>query len=288
MMQTDFLAYLAARKAEIDTALAVRLPVETHEPREVHCAMRHAVLSGGKRVRPIVALAVAELAGRPCESVLDAACAIELIHAASLVLDDLPSMDDATERRGKPCTHVLFGEATALLSVMGLMAMAFELVSENARNCPSGALSGDPVSSLARAVGTAGLTGGQHGDLMLSGRTATLSDVETIHRQKAGALFLASVQIPAYLCGMSSERVQALESYARCVGLAFQITDDLLDANTSGEDEGKNTFVTLLGAEGAAGRVRGLIAESGAALDIFQEKGSILRQLAEHVSRRAH
>ncbi len=288
MTQTDFLSYLATRKAEIDKALGARLPVEASEPREVHCAMRHAVLGGGKRVRPIVALAVAELAGRPCESVLDAACGIELIHAASLVLDDLPSMDDAAERRGKPCTHVLFGEATALLSVMGLMAMAFDLVSENARHCPPGALSGDPVSSLARAVGTEGLTGGQHGDLALSGRTATLTDVETIHHQKAGALFLASVQIPAYLCGMSSERVEALECYARCVGLAFQITDDLLDAGGTGEDDGKNTFVSLLGVEGATERVRKLMASGCAALNIFGDNATILRQLAEHVSRRAY
>jgi geranylgeranyl pyrophosphate synthase len=288
MTQTEFLGYLAARKKVVDAAIAALLPAEASEPRAVHRAMRHAALSGGKRLRPIVALAVADLAGRPAKFVLDAACAIELVHAASLVLDDLPSMDDATERRGKPCTHVLFGEATALLSVMGLMSMAFDLVSGNARRCPPGTLLGDPVSSLARAIGTDGLTGGQHSDLNLSGRSASLTDVEVIHQQKAGALFLACVQIPAYLCGIAQERVGALETYARCVGLAFQITDDLLDARIAGEDEGKNTFVTLLGEDAATQRVLGLVEQGCEALDVFEDNGARLRQLAEHVSRRVH
>ena len=278
MTDADLARYLAERKALVDAALDARLPSAQEDPRQVHEAMRYAVLGGGKRLRPILAIAVCEVAGAPAEAVLDAACAIELVHAASLILDDLPAMDDAPTRRGQPATHVRFGQATALLAVMGLLAAAFDLV---ARQGACGA-----VGRLAHAIGTAGLTGGQHDDLRFSGQPAALDQVERAHHRKAGALFVASVRIPAELLGLDPPDAAALESYARDVGLAFQIADDLRDARAGSEDTGKNTLVSHLGPDGARQRLDELVAGAQEAIAGLGDRADPLRRLADYVAAR--
>lgn len=276
--------YLERRKALVDAALDACLPDPETSPERVHEAMRYAALSAGKRLRPVLVLAVSDLAGAPPEQVMDTACAVEFVHAASLVLDDLPSMDNAVLRRECACTHVKYGEATAILAAMGLIALAFDLVARNAEACGQGGAAA--VRCLAHAVGTGGLIAGQHADLDLTDRRASLDELEYTHQQKAGALFLASVQAPAYLVGLEAEEILALETYAREMGLAFQITDDVLDSHCEFEDAGKNTFASHLGVDGARDKVTDLIAAAVDALEPFGERAETLRDLAEHVRTR--
>jgi len=286
MTETDLVQYLARHKAMVEDALDERLPNAAAEPVEVHRAMRYAALGGGKRLRPIFMFGVGEVGDASPESLMDAACAVELVHAASLVLDDLPSMDDAPERRGQPATHVRFGEATALLAVMGLVAQAFELLATN--TAAAGSVEGGvtPVRLLAQAMGTAGLTGGQHQDLRLSGQGATLDQVELLHHHKAGVLFVAAVGVAASLTGLSESECASLERYAVNVGLAFQATDDLLDAGNGSEDAGKSTLMAHLGTQGARERVAALVAGAVESLTAFGECAATLRMLAEHIGKR--
>lgn len=285
MAALDLAEYLARQRNLVNDALDTRLPGAEEEPRPVHEAMRHAVFPGGKRLRPICALAICGLADKPPETVLDAACAIELVHTASLILDDLPCMDDAQSRRGAPCTHIRYGKATALLAAMALLSRAFDLTAANAAAARPDAVA-EAVSLLAGAVGTRGLVHGQHLDLSLTGTTPSMDALVRVHALKAGALFLAAVQIPACLLGLPEPERAALAAYARDVGLAFQIIDDLHDAGTPREDAGKTTFATHLGAQGARDRAHALIS---AAVDALAGAGSgaePLRLLAGHLRAR--
>jgi geranylgeranyl diphosphate synthase type II len=269
--------YLDAKKTLVECALDAGLPLERDEPSRVHAAMRYATLRGGKRIRPIFALAVAEMADLPAERVLRPACAIELVHAASLILDDLPCMDNAESRRGAASTHVAFGEATSLLAVMGLLALAFEFASE-----------AGVAKILSEAMGTRGLVLGQEMDLAQTGCVCdSLKIIEDVHHYKAGALFLACVKIPVVLAEMAREDADALETYARNVGFAFQIADDLMDARSGSEDLGKNTFVSLMGREEAERKAGALVDEAIEALRRFGDKAEPLRALAAYVTTRA-
>jgi geranylgeranyl diphosphate synthase, type II len=285
MASIDVTTYLERHRELVEQALGERLPATDQEPRLVHEAMRYATLSNGKRLRPIFALAVAELAGRAPEDVIDAACAVEFVHTASLILDDLPCMDDAQRRRGQPCTHLKFGKATSLLAAMALLARAFDLTAHNAAAVRPGS-AGEVVSMLSQAVGSNGLVHGQHLDLLLTGTEPTLDGLIRIHALKAGALFLAAVQIPACLAGLGGRETSALAEYARTVGLAFQIIDDLHDAGSPREDAGKGTYALLLGESGARERVHQLIDGAVCALAPFGDAAEPLRLLAEHL--RAH
>ncbi len=268
--------YLRTRKALVDRALDEGLPRDGDAPEQIHAAMRYATLNGGKRIRPIIALAVGELGGCPPECVLRPACSVELVHTASLILDDLPCMDDAELRRGLPCTHIQYGEATSLLAVMGLVALAFEFAGNDGT-----------TKILSEAMGTRGLVLGQHMDLVQTGCACNSMDiVEDVHRYKAGALFLASVQIPAGIAGLGPDQTAALESYARNIGFAFQITDDLMDARRGSEDAGKSTLVTLLGHSEAEVKARTLVDEAIEDLRCFGEKAEPLRALAAYVTAR--
>lgn len=282
----DLRIYLAERKAAVDAALDARLPAGDIDPRAIHEAMRYAVLGPGKRLRPIFALAVTELSDVSPENLLDAACAIEYAHAASLILDDLPCMDDAVERRGRRCLHVAVGEATALLSAMALLSSAFELAARNAAAYGGAALTAQVTGLLSDAVGTKGLIYGQHLDLHYTGQSTSLDTLECIHHLKAGALFHAAVAIPARILGMAEPDVVLLEHYARNVGLAFQITDDILDAEIPSEDAGKSTFTTHLGQAGARAKVHALIDEAVRATACFGDRAEPLRLLATFVSAR--
>ncbi|MCC6798252.1 MAG: polyprenyl synthetase family protein [Candidatus Hydrogenedentes bacterium] len=287
MVAAELAGYLMERKALVDAALAERLPSEDVEPRNVHAAMRYAVLSGGKRLRPVLALAIAEIGGLKPEQILDAACAIEFVHAASLILDDLPAMDNSDMRRDQPATHRKYDEATAILAALALISDAYALLSKNA----SVRLDGNGVSSvvaiLSNTIGTAGLIQGQHIDLTLAREAHTLEALESIYRTKAAVLFHAAVAIPASLAQLSKRQCEALEVYATNVGIAFQITDDIIDAHHLHSDgEQKVTFVTFAGEDGARRKAINLADTALAALDQFGERGVPLRGLAEYVASR--
>jgi geranylgeranyl diphosphate synthase type II len=278
--------YLEERKVLIDRALEARLPAGYVEPKQVHQAMRYATLGGGKRLRPILSIAVAELAGAPPERVLDAACAIELVHGASLILDDLPAMDNAPSRRNQPCTHTRYGEATAILASVGLIAHGFDLVVRNAETIGRGVISGTVVRHLARVIGTEGIIFGQHVDLSMAGRVPSVSELEQVYRHKAAALFLAAITIPAHFVDLNESETQALEQYAHDLGLAFQITDDLIDAPGATGRGDKTTFSTHLGHVGARDKAGDLIASAVQTLAPFGDRAEPLRHLAHYVGTR--
>lgn len=286
MPALDLREYLSARKALVDEGLDERLPSRDVEPCAVHDAMRYATLAGGKRLRPILSLAVSELGGQVPTSVLDAACGIELLHTGSLVIDDLPSMDDAQTRRETDCTHVRFGEATALLAALGLVALAFDLVTRNAETMGAPEAGLRAVRELAAVMGTDGIVGGQHIDLHLRAHPDTPVLLESMFEKKAAALFLASLRIPAILIGLPESDLDALTRYGRCLGLAFQITDDLLDSQAAPGDGNEATHAAHLGVAGARARVNELTRAAVAAVDPLGDRAEPLRVIAEHVSAR--
>lgn len=277
--------YLAERKAMVDAALAERLAVPEGEGAKLHEAMRHAVLGGGKRVRPLLSLAVGELDPRGPQAVLDAACAIEMAHAASLVLDDLPCMDDAENRRNQPCVHVVFGIDTAILAGIALISRAYGLVALNATALdPSAAPTA--VGVMSEALGDGGLAMGQHLDLALTEAPPPLAQVERIHRLKAGALFEAAVRLPAVLLGLPEGEVRQLEAFARATGLAFQIADDVIDAREDADGAEHCSFVSSAGAPASRERLAALTRDAADALTPLGERAARLRELAVYVGER--
>lgn len=286
MIQMDQVACLRERKTLVEQALAARLPDGETEPQRIHQAMRYATLDGGKRLRPIMVMVVAELGGVPGENVLDAACAMEYVHTASLILDDLPSMDNALSRRSRPCTHVAYDEATAVLASLALIGHAFELVAANASALAHPERAVPAVRCLSQAIGSAGIIHGQHADLSLSRNFATLEELEQAYGHKAGALFVASVGIAASLVDLADHERAALKTYAMRMGLAFQITDDLLDASGKPEDHGKTTYSTHLGIAGARQKACELAEDAVRALEWFDERAEPLRYIANFVTTR--
>lgn len=270
------------------------LPAEAERPEEVHRALRYSALGAGKRVRPVLALAVAELLGAPeSDAALDIACAVELVHASSLVLDDLPSMDDAQLRRGRPTVHRAFGEDVAILAAFALLNRAFALVAEaGSRLAPRRYAPAEMVHHLAEAVGTKGLIGGQALDLRSTPGEMDLERLEYIHSHKTGALFLAAAELGAMAADARRRDLEAVGRYAKNLGLAFQIEDDLLDAlatpaetgKDAKQDLGKTTFVDLLGVDGARALADELLAFAIDSLTPFGARAEPLRALAEQVA----
>lgn len=281
------------RQRRIENVLERCLPAADDPPRALHAAMRYAVLGGGKRMRPLLAYAAGELAGAAPESVDAPAAAVELIHAYSLVHDDLPCMDDDALRRGKPTCHVAFGEATALLAGDALQSLAFAVLATAPLHEPAAA-----CALLARCAGAPGMAGGQAIDLAAVGAILTLDELETMHRMKTGALISAAVRLGARAGALTHELDDALDRYARAAGLAFQVVDDILDTEgssaslgkTAGKDaaQGKPTFVSLLGVPAAKARARQLRDEAHAALQPFGMHAQRLRQLADWIVDRTH
>jgi farnesyl diphosphate synthase len=279
-------------QARVERALEQALPAGTHVPQRLHLAMRYAVLGGGKRVRPMLAFAAGEAADAPAERLDAVACAVEMIHAYSLVHDDLPCMDDDVLRRGKPTVHVEFDEATALLVGDALQSAAFEALSARP-------LSDDPavqvamVNMLAMASGSRGMAGGQAIDLDAVGKALTLPELENMHIHKTGALIRASVMLGARCGHLPAPGHDRLDRYAKCVGLAFQVVDDVLDAEastatlgkTAGKDaaQGKPTYVTLLGMERAKELAAQLRLDALDAVAGFDERAKHLRDLADFI-----
>ncbi len=268
------------------------LPSSGVEPLRLHGAMRYAVLGGGKRVRPLLVYAACELSGGLLDQADAAAAAVELIHAYSLIHDDLPCMDDDDLRRGQPSCHRQFDEATALLAGDALQALSFEVVAE-AKIEPLAAHL-ELMALFARACGSRGMAGGQAIDLASVGRELNVAELESMHVHKTGALIRAAVLMGA-ACGGAlrpAER-ERLDHYAKAIGLAFQVVDDILDAEgtsaslgkTAGKDAAANkpTYVTALGLPAAKARAAELHAEAHAALHGFGDAARRLSQLADYI-----
>ena len=249
-------------------------------------AAREALLSPGKRVRPGLVFLVGDLFGAPEGRLLDPACAVEMIHAASLALDDLPSMDDATTRRGRPALHAVHGEDLAILASVTLIVRAFGVLADAGLSALRPATALDLVSRLADATGLLGLASGQSLDLRTPEAAASFDRLETIHARKTGALFVASAEFGAVLGGARERELAAVRSYARNVGLAFQIVDDLLERQDPART-GKHakrapapTFARHVGEDGARRLVMELTAHAVEALEPFGARGALLCEFA--------
>jgi farnesyl diphosphate synthase len=294
MSRPAFEAWMRQVQAGMEDMLSMLLPPTSEAPARLHEAMRYAVLDGGKRVRPLLVHAAGELHDADHNALARAAAAVEMIHAYSLVHDDMPCMDDDALRRGKPTVHVKYDEATALLVGDALQSQAFLVLSE---------IAGDPARTLqmlrilAQASGSAGMCGGQAIDLASVGITLSLAELEQMHRLKTGALLRASVMLGA-LCGQlpSAGESAALTAYAGAVGLAFQVVDDVLDATadsqtlgkTAGKDavDNKPTYVSILGLEESRALAQKLREDAHRALLPFGDKAQRLRELADLIVQR--
>ena len=293
MTMPDFQAWASAHQNRFEDSLRRLLPLPEVAPQRLHEAMRYCVLDGGKRVRPLLAFAAGELAEADSARVTIAAAAVELIHAYSLVHDDMPCMDNDVLRRGKPTCHVEYDEATALLVGDSLQSMAFQLLAEHP-------LSDDPlrqlqmVKILALASGSRGMAGGQAIDLASVGKQLSVLELEFMHIHKTGALIRAAILLGAQ-CGaeLTEPQQKHLDHFGKCIGLVFQVVDDVLDSEadtatlgkTAGKDaaQDKPTYVTLLGVQAAKKLAEELHREALATLAEFGEKARRLRELADFI-----
>ncbi len=288
-------ATFARWRDRIESQLDASLPSPSDAPRGLHQAMRYAVLGGGKRMRPLLVYASGRIFGAD-ENALDApAMAVELIHAYSLVHDDLPAMDDDALRRGRPTTHIAFDEATAILAGDALQTRAFGLIAD--APLPA-SLRVACLQTLAHASGAAGMCGGQALDIDATGHQQPLQDLERMHALKTGALIRAAVRMGA-LCGQApAADLATLDTVASALGLAFQVRDDILDVEasseqlgkTAGKDEAqaKSTFPALLGVDGAKAHLRTLSEQMFDGLAVYGEPADALRALAKLAVERDH
>lgn len=276
-------------RRELVNARLARLAAEATAPAVLREPLEKAITSPGKRVRGVLTLTAGEAFGARAEKLVDAAAAFELIHASSLILDDLPSMDDAELRRGEPALHRVFGEDLAILSSVALLNQSYALIaSSHAALRPRRWRLDALVQRVVEAVGWDGTIGGESVDLHCEAETLDFHTLEYIHSRKTGALFVASAAVGAMLAGASDAMLHAVESYAKNLGLAFQITDDILDATSTadllgkdvGKDAGKLTFVRLAGVEGARQLNRELIDTSIRAIQPLGNAAEPLRALA--------
>lgn len=248
---------LAALRSAAERRLRALAPAE-HDGSDLNQAVRYALLAPGKRIRPLLALLAYRELGRQDLAILDAACALEMVHAASLVLDDLPAMDNALSRRGRPATHVAFGQDVAILASISLLGLAFSTVAAS-RDLPAESRA-RAVDVIGRAIGSHGLAAGQYADLRPASVGARpLDHLADVNDRKTGVLFVAAVEIAAAAADVADERVLRLRAFAAHVGQAFQLLDDLLDGaeSGSGEDRDRLTLVGLLGQADVRARING-------------------------------
>ena len=292
----DFNAYLAAQKQLVEAALDDSLGPE--RPESLREAMRYSLLAGGKRLRPILCLAACELAGGDPALAMPTAVALEMIHTMSLIHDDLPAMDNDDLRRGRPTNHKVYGDAVAILAGDALLTRAFEMVALRSPGVPADRLL-KVVGELSLVSGAPGLVGGQVVDLECEGKEVDLETLEYIHLHKTGALLKACVITGALIGGADEDQLNSLRTYARGIGLAFQIVDDILDVTASSDVLGKTagkdliadktTYPKLLGLEESRERAKTLIQEAKTSLDAFQPadgssvQASPLLALADYV-----
>ncbi|HED34986.1 MAG TPA: (2E,6E)-farnesyl diphosphate synthase [Gammaproteobacteria bacterium] len=296
----QFKASLKAYCERVDRHLNLWLPEPAGPESRLQEAMRYSVIGGGgKRVRPILVYAAGQALSVAPEQLDACACAVEIIHAYSLIHDDLPAMDDDELRRGRPTCHMAFDDATAILAGDALQAFAFEVLASDSAMHSSAGNRIEMIKLLAQASGSVGMAGGQAIDLGAVGKSLSLQQLENMHLLKTGALIRASVLLGA-MCSpnIQAAKLEALDTYARCVGLAFQIHDDVLDVTAdtetlgkpqgSDEKQNKPTYPALLGLEGATQRAQELHKQAIDALENFDESADILRQLSAYIIERGH
>ncbi|HAA33487.1 MAG TPA: farnesyl-diphosphate synthase [Cyanobacteria bacterium UBA8553] len=292
----DLSTYLNQRQAQVEAALDRALPLTY--PEKIYEAMRYSLLAGGKRLRPILCLATCELAGGTVEMAMPTACALEMIHTMSLIHDDLPAMDNDDYRRGKLTNHKVYGEDVAILAGDGLLAYAFEHVAEQTQNVPAHQVL-KVIARLGRAVGAAGLVGGQVVDLESEGHSDIQEQTLTfIHTHKTGALLEACVVCGGILAGATDAQIEHLSRYAQDIGLAFQIVDDILDITATQEQLGKTvgkdlqaqkaTYPSLWGIEQSKAKAQQLIDAAKAQMETFGDKAQALIAIADFITTRTH
>ena len=289
----DFKAYLAKAKAKVEEALDQSLRPE--RPESLREAMRYSLLAGGKRLRPILCMAACELAGGDAAQAMPTAVELEMIHTMSLIHDDLPAMDDDDLRRGRPTNHKVYGEAVAILAGDALLTRAFEMVALRSPGIQPERLL-KVVGELSLVAGAPGLVGGQVVDLESEGQDVDLETLEYIHLHKTGALLSACVITGAMIGGADDALIKALRTYARGIGLAFQIIDDILDITASSEVLGKTagkdlvadktTYPKLLGLEESRKRAADLVREAKEILNPWADKAQPLLALADYITSR--
>lgn len=280
--------YIKEKREVINRALDRYLPDENKEPKSLHQAMRYSVFAGGKRLRPILAIASFEAVGGRGKTILPVACALELIHTYSLIHDDLPCMDNDDLRRGKPTLHKVYGDGMAVLAGDALHALAFELLLR--------AKNPQVVLEVAKAIGTEGMIGGQVKDLEAEGKKVSLKKVEYIHTHKTGKLLRASVRAGAILGGADKAALSALSGYGEKFGLAFQIVDDILDVvgkeevigKKKGSDKAnsKATYPAVIGLEKSKALARGLLTQAKRRVTILKSNSWVFEKLADYVYER--
>ena len=287
-------AYQASSQARVNTALEPLFVAPSPEMKRLYEAMRYSVMNGGKRVRPLLAYAACEALGAPAEQANGAACAVELIHAYSLVHDDLPAMDDDDLRRGQPTTHKKFDEACAILAGDGLQSLAFSALLDPRLSDLSADIRLQQVTALAHAAGPAGMVGGQAIDLGSVGLKLDQKALEQMHRHKTGALIEVSVKLGALASGRAErDELKSLQTYAQAIGLAFQVQDDILDVESDTETLGKRqgadiardkpTYPALLGLDAAKAYALELRDQALHALRPFDAAAEPLRDLARYI-----
>ncbi len=297
MKTSDLSTYLKKQQDLINSALDKWLPKPHGPSGPVFEAMRYSMMSGGKRVRPILLLAGAQAVRGDQKALLPAACALECIHTYSLIHDDLPAMDNDDLRRGRPTCHKVYGEAVAILAGDGLLTYAFELICkpELTQNIPPSLL-GKAIFLLAKAAGVSGMVGGQTADILMEGRPVDAETLSFIHSHKTGALIGASVEIGALLGKGNDKELYHLKKYGESLGLAFQIKDDLLDVEGDQEILGKPvgsddrnqkaTYPALFGLKETRRRAQELLKQALSELELFDDSAEPLRAIARYVVER--
>lgn len=294
-----FKRFLEASQKRVDTALDAFLPEPSIRPQRLHEAMRYATFNGGKRIRPLLVYAAGAALQVNSEWLDAPAAAVELIHAYSLVHDDLPAMDDDDLRRGKPTCHIQYDEATAVLVGDALQTLAFKTLTKYPHADISAPKKVEMLNCLAVASGSRGMAGGQALDLDAVGKQLNLTELENMHIHKTGALIRASVQLSSILATPEDEiKLKGLDHYAKCIGLAFQVQDDILDVEgstadlgkTQGKDEANNkpTYPSLLGISGAKRMAIRLHQEALDSVEKFDSNADPLRWLADYIVQRTH
>ena len=296
MKPFDINTYLKDKKALVDKTLDSILPENDCFPPQLHNAMRYCLFSGGKRLRPILALAAAESVGGDCHKMLNEACALELIHTYTLIHDDLPSMDNDDYRRGHLTTHKVFGEAIAVLAGDALQTEAFSILSETEKSRFSPEIKIKVIRLISAACGSRGIIGGQTVDLESEGKKISLELLDYIHTHKTAALITASVLTGAVLANADKDQLTDLNNYGEAIGLAFQITDDILDITSSTEQMGKTvgkdqrmkkaTYPSLLGLDEASRLQQEFYKKSIDSISSFDENAKPLREIAKLIIER--
>jgi len=294
MNKFDLNSYLSSKRKQIDIALGIIID-HNSEDSTIRDAMKHSLMASGKRLRPILCIAAADTVGSHSDPTIRTACALEMIHTYSLIHDDLPAMDNDTLRRGQPTCHIKFDEATAILAGDALLTLAFEVLSSvNAADTDFGAKNRlRVINTIARAAGCNGMIEGQMQDIAAEGKVLGIEDLKKMHRLKTGALIEASVISGTILGNGNRDQMEKLKNYARNIGLAFQITDDILNVEGNpdilgkdvGTDQarGKSTYPSILGMEKSKQFARKLVNDALKELDYFDNKAVPLRAIANYI-----